>query len=127
MGPGIVDTQLGETQQALKTTILELEFERSTRAVEILGKDESIRLLREQECMWEDRYNALYTDLEQEQTRSDALADKSEALRAKLDESNEVVRRMSNESRTKTREIEAMKASKTMGAAKSSFIDCCTD
>src|SRR4051812_33372446 len=99
----------GQLQQALRTATLELNLERSTRAVETVKKDEDIRKLRLQLVLLEDENEELNTQLIQEEEHTDTLQQDLDDALARSTRLEDEISNLTNELRIKTREVETMK------------------
>lgn len=98
-----------QLQLALQTAALELNYERSSRAVKEVLQDEDIRTLRHQLLLLEDDREALLEQLENEEERADSFElDLNDAL-AHCDELEAEIGRLNDELRTKLREGSTMR------------------
>jgi len=98
-------------QQALHTTQFELNYERSSRIVEGVTKDEDIRKLKLRIHVIEDEIEELNEQLAKEEERSDGMVQDLEEALAKIDELDGENQGLSNEMRVKSRELENAKVS----------------
>jgi uncharacterized coiled-coil protein SlyX len=96
-------------QQALQTTQFELNYERSSRIVEGVTKDEDIRKLKVRIHVIEDEVEELNEQLAKEEERSDGLVQDLEEAMSKFDELDGENQGLSNELRVKSRELENAK------------------
>lgn len=93
--------------QTLQTTKFELNYERSSRIVEGIAKDEDIRKLRFKIAVMEDEIEELNEQLAKEEERADEIAQDLEDAVAHTGELDATVQQLNNELRLKTRELEA--------------------
>ena len=106
----LTQTQL---QQALQTATFELNYERSSRIVESVCKEEENRRLRLQLALVEDENEELHSQLELEQDRGDGLQHELDDAFARADELDAEVVTSANELRLKVRELESMRVRKS--------------
>ncbi|TID22373.1 GTPase-activating protein [Venturia nashicola] len=107
-GPDI--SEATELMQTLQTTKFELDFERSSRIVEGVAKDEDIRKLRFKIAVMEDEIEELNEQLAKEEERADLVAQDLEDAVAQTGELDATVQQLSHELRMKTRDLEAAEA-----------------
>jgi len=96
-------------QQALQTATFELNYERSSRIVENVAKDEDIRKLKFQILLLEDENDELHEQLTQEEDRADGLEHDVEDAAARSEELEVELQNVSNELRIKLRETDTLK------------------
>lgn len=100
-------TTMAQLMQTLQTTKFELNYERSSRIVEGVAKDEDIRKLRFKIAVMVDEIEELNEQLAKEEERADGIAQDLEDAVAQTGELDATVQQLSNELRLKTRELEA--------------------
>ena len=100
-----------QLQQTLNTVQFELNYEKSSRIVEGVVKDEDIRKLIFKIAVLEDEVEDLNEQLAREEERADILMQDIEDANARSDHLDEEVQQLSNELRVKSRELETAKAS----------------
>jgi len=93
--------------QTLQTTKFELNYERSSRIVEGVAKEEDIRKLRFKNAVMEDEIEDLNEQLAKEEERADGIAQDLEYAITQTGELDANVQQLTNELRLKTRELEA--------------------
>lgn len=93
--------------QTLQTTKFELNYERSSRIVEGVAKDEDIRKLRFRIAVMEDEIEDLNEQLAREEERADGIAQDLDDAIIQTAELDTTVQQLNNELRLKTRELEA--------------------
>jgi hypothetical protein len=92
--------------QTLQTTKFELNYERSSRIIEGVTKDEDIRKLRFKIAVMEDEIEDLNEQLAKEEERADGIAQDLDDAVAQTGELDAAVQELTNELRLKTRELE---------------------
>lgn len=96
-----------QLMQTLQTAKFELNYERSSRIVEGVAKDEDIRKLRFKIAVMEDEIEELNEQLAREEERADLVAQDLEDAVVQTGELDATVQQLNNELRLRTRELEA--------------------
>lgn len=96
-----------QLMQTLQTTKFELNYERSSRIVEGVAKDEDIRKLRFKIAVMEDEIEELNEQLAREEERADLVAQDLEDAVAQTGALDATVQQLNNDLRLKTRDLEA--------------------
>lgn len=96
-----------QLMQTLQTTQFELNYERSSRIVEGVAKDEEIRKLRFKIAVMDDEIEDLNEQLAKEEERADGIAQDLDDAVVQTGELDATVQQLNNELRAKTRELEA--------------------
>jgi chromosome segregation ATPase len=94
---------------ALQTTNFELNYERSSRAVESVVKDEDIRKLKYQVLGLEDENEELIEQLDKEEVHVQNLERDLECALARYEELDNEIQRLNEELRVRLRESSTMR------------------
>jgi predicted nucleic acid-binding Zn-ribbon protein len=93
-------------KQALATSNFTIEYERSTRIVDTIIKDEDIRKLKCRLLLLQDENDSLNDQLATEEEHADELQHRLDSVEGELEELEISSREVENELRIKTREYE---------------------
>lgn len=93
----------------MATAQFELNYEKSSRVVEGVSKDEEIRKLKIRIAIKEDEVEELNEQLAKEEERADLILQDLEGAAARADDRDGEIRQLLNELRVKSRELETAK------------------
>ncbi|KAF2436305.1 hypothetical protein EJ08DRAFT_674841 [Tothia fuscella] len=108
--PNSTISDLSELQQTLSTTQYELNYEKSSRIVDSITRDEESRKLRVKIHILTDDIEELNEQLAKEEERSDSLIEELDVERKRSDELDGNVMGLNVELRSRSRELENVKA-----------------
>ncbi|TGO52596.1 hypothetical protein BCON_0138g00130 [Botryotinia convoluta] len=94
----------------MKSQCLELAYQEALQNTELIVKDEASRRLRLQILLLENEADELHLQLATGDDRIDGLVEENEDLRARLDQAQEDVKKVENDLRLQTRELNNIKA-----------------
>ena len=98
-----------QLNQALHSTSLEVDLERSMRSIECVSRDEDIRKLRFQLLLLEDENEELQDNLVHQEEHSDELTRKLDESNINYENLDVEFRNSANELRLRNRELDNMK------------------
>jgi chromosome segregation ATPase len=99
----LIDEQF---KQSLQTAQCTLDYERSSRIVEVVERDEDIRNLKCRILLLEDENESLDDQLAAEEEKADALQQRLDTAEATADDLDAEVQRITSELRVTSRELE---------------------
>jgi chromosome segregation ATPase len=99
----LIDEQF---KQSLQTAQCTLDYERSSRIVEVVERDEDIRNLKCRILLLEDENESLDDQLGAEEEKADALQQRLDTAEATADDLDAEVQRITSELRVTSRELE---------------------